>query len=354
VPSAHLSVGGVGFPSPPLGVVDRFGFSVAHYATDVHVWRRSLAPGLRLALGPAWPAIVAFAVVGVVLVVLRGSSTERIVAVAAAGAALAYVFTPTTAGGREGAPVVFAPNLRYLTPAICLALVLLPLADPVRRWEVRWGAASFAFLALAVIGVAGSTAWPVLLPAYRSAALVCAALVVVVGGVLTGARFDLVAILAGAVAAFVGVVAVAGVWVDLHRSDSKRHAATDAALGQVGKWAAAQHEARIAIDGFFVQYPLYGPDLSNYVQYLGAHLSHGGFAELPTCRAWWRGLDRGHFQFAVIAPSTTSTAGLEDPGRVGVVTSWMTTDPRAQLVLHSGSASVYRIRPDLPPPATCT
>ena len=43
---------------------------------------------------------------------------------------VAYLFTPLSAAGAEGAPVAFAINVRFAIPALLIGLVLLPLARP--------------------------------------------------------------------------------------------------------------------------------------------------------------------------------------------------------------------------------
>jgi len=346
VPSTRLRIAGVGFPSPPLGLVDRYGFAVAHYAADPDIWRRSLLPGVRLAVGSAWPATIALAVAGVVIALAAGEARDRVLGVVALAALLAYVITPTTAGGRDGAPILFAANLRYLAPGVVLALVLLPMAGVARRLEQRWAAVSVVLLAVVVVTAASSSKWPVWLHAYRPAALLCALVVVAAGVALLLSRAEVAVILAGALVVIVGLVTAVGVWLDSRRSDRARHASTVAALGSIGQWAEGVHGARIAIDGFFVQYPLYGPELSNHVQYLGATLPHGGFRELDTCRAWWAAVTNGRFDYVVLAPSGTATASLEDPNRAATVASWMDGDPRAEVLLRTPTARIYRVRSD--------
>ena len=49
-------------------------------------------------------------------------------------------------------------------------------------------------------------------------------------------------------------------------------------IPHIYKWARQVHDERIAVVGayVFLQYPLYGRDVSNYVQYVGARGPHGG------------------------------------------------------------------------------
>ena len=48
-------------------IVDRLGFSVASYLTDVEVWRRYFRPGMAFGFGPGWWAVLAPAVMYLVL-----------------------------------------------------------------------------------------------------------------------------------------------------------------------------------------------------------------------------------------------------------------------------------------------
>ena len=46
--------------------------------------------------------------------------------------AVAYVFTPLTAAGEQGQPIAFVWNLRYLAPAVAVALAILPCLPALR------------------------------------------------------------------------------------------------------------------------------------------------------------------------------------------------------------------------------
>jgi len=88
----------------------------------------------------------------------------------------------------------------------------------------------------------------------------------------------------------------------------------------------AQHlsNARIAVSGFLTQaqYPLYGRDNSNYVQYIGIRGPNGAFGPVQTCPQWRRIIDAGRYNyvFEFTAPSTTSR--------------WTAGDPSAHLVVR--------------------
>ena len=136
VPALHLGF----LPRPALGKIDHFGFSVAHYLGDGSLLRKVFVPELRRAFGVAWPATLLVAVAGLVLSVLQRRSPVHLMAgIAGLAAALAYLVTPTTAGGPPGIPVFFEANLRYLWPALLLGFVLIPTCDPLSgRWARPW------------------------------------------------------------------------------------------------------------------------------------------------------------------------------------------------------------------------
>jgi hypothetical protein len=63
-------------------------------------------------------------------------------------------------------------------------------------------------------------------------------------------------------------------------------------------WARDVSGARIATTSTR-QYPLFGTDLSNHVQYLGKERPHGGFEAPQTCRQYRRLLDAGDYQYVI-------------------------------------------------------
>ena len=108
-------------------------FSVAHYITEPTIYRRWFFPELDNALGPLWPLILIMAVSAAVYIVWRSNNKIlRVIAAAALATAVVYLFTPLTAAGQEGSPTGFFTNTRYLIPGLVLAMVLLPVARPLR------------------------------------------------------------------------------------------------------------------------------------------------------------------------------------------------------------------------------
>jgi hypothetical protein len=123
----HL--GPIALPHPERLQEGRPDFSIAHYATDTGVWRHYFEPGLHQAFGFLWPVVVLTAIAGGVTALVWGRPRilRWIGAVALVGM-VAYVFTPLSAAGAEGAPTGFAINIRYAIPALLAGLTLLPVA----------------------------------------------------------------------------------------------------------------------------------------------------------------------------------------------------------------------------------
>src|SRR5947208_1365087 len=102
LPSVHLPF----LASPHFDLVQQTGYSVFHYFGDGAVWRHWLLRGLEVAMGGWWWAILAASAAGI-LAGRRVTKVAGVVALAATASAVAYLFTPTTAGGASGAPAFF-------------------------------------------------------------------------------------------------------------------------------------------------------------------------------------------------------------------------------------------------------
>ncbi|MBV9916733.1 MAG: hypothetical protein JO153_09545 [Solirubrobacterales bacterium] len=291
-------------------------FTVGQYLTNGHVWSTFYFPGLHQAFGPAWWAIVGFSALGALGAALaRIEPIARMLGVVAVLCAGVYLVTPQFLGA-PGAPIFFVYNLRYAAAPIVLGLVLIPLLPALRGTAAGNAWLGLAAVVLLVTELDGGV-WPTKLgrpfsppihgrPAVAGALL---GLLIVAGGLgwryikpraqllLTRGRL-VVSSLSFAVA---GVLAVCG-WAVADSYARDRYAATSP-IPRIFKWARDTHHTRIGIVGIVAQYPLYGPDGSNYVQYIGRGAAHGGFGSITTCRGWREVIDRGHYSWLVIAPT---------------------------------------------------
>ena len=209
-------------------------------------------------------------------------------AAAALLTAIVYVFTPLTAAGQEGSPTGFFTNTRYLTPGLVLAMVMLPLARPLRAPDSRaWRTLIGLTLVFAVTVVASphvylsyilGTIFLVLALVWAPAAL----------GLLRGQGRVSRAAAAAAAAAILLLAVVLGRGEEVQYVD---HAYTDPSLFLGGggpkrayTFARRQHDKRIGIAGsgeiFFGQYGLLrrGP-----VQLSAVHRRARAQRRLPTC-----------------------------------------------------------------------
>ena len=116
------SLGPISLPHPERLQEGRPDFSIVHYATDTGVWRDYFEPGLHQAFGALWPLVIAGAVLGGLLALFRArDSVLRWMGAVALLGLIAYLFTPLSAAGAEGAPVGFGINIRYAIPPSCSA-----------------------------------------------------------------------------------------------------------------------------------------------------------------------------------------------------------------------------------------
>jgi hypothetical protein len=113
-------------------------------------------------------------------------------------------------------------------------------------------------------------------------------------------------------------------------------------------WAQRVHQARIGVVGLVEQYPLTGADLTNHVQFIGVGEPHRGFAAAADCRQWRTAINRGHYNYVLIAPP--GFAGIHQAPEV----PWTVPSPAARPIVrqyvHSVEyAVVYRITGRLDP-----
>ncbi len=357
-PLPWLSLPLLATPSPPLQ--QHTAFSVAHYATDTHIWTSVFAPGLLAGLGNWWPVLVIAALIGPLLCLLPGADARlRMLAVVALGTLLAYLVTPESAAGPAGHPAGFAFNLRYAAPGLSLCLTLLPLAPALRRERFRL-ATLCALAVLLVATVAQARLWPHQhLGGAIAVALVCAAMAALIAYRPARARvFGPLQPVALGVGILVLVLAGAGYgW---QRQYLRGRYAFQPGISSLSKvWALFRgvHDARVGIVGTFggfFAYPLDGIDDSNSVLYVGRHGPHGSFTPLGTCPEWRRAVNAGHFGYVVTTPA-------RDPWHPRILQrspegGWTSSDPAARLIFSSVAAGqrilVFRLFGPLDP-RTC-
>jgi hypothetical protein len=353
----HL--GPISLPHPEQLQTARPDFSIAHYATDTGVWSDYFAPGLHHAFGGLWPLVVAAAIAGALLAVARGRNRAvRWMGGVALFGMLAYVFTPLTGAGVEGAPTAFELNIRYALPALFAGLALLPL-DPALDDRGRQG---ILLGALLVVLVLTDRSDAVVRDPSRAFGIALAILVVAVpAGLLLLRRRGAPA---AAIAAGFGALALAllAIGYPLQRDYLGDRFANDGppeewipgfGLDSAYRWAHGVEDARIGLAGTtagFLQYGFYGTDLSNRVAYLGEEGPDGAFNAIPTCSRFRAAVNAGDLDYLVTAPFLNFIH--PDQPIASPESRWLRgTRPDLAPVDRSGSVTVWRVRGRLDPSA---
>jgi hypothetical protein len=306
------SIGPISLPAPDQALGGREGHSVLGYLTDGTVWSDWFLPGFHDGLTLLWPLFAAAGLAGLLLcltesrVWLRfGSDSEPnryrapvlpVVGLTGIAVIIAWLIAPTSASGPEGMPRGFESGLRYLAPALVLGLSVLPVALLPR---VAWG------------GAPGK--------ARRPAALALAVL---------------------------AVIAI-GYPVQRHYLENRYANPSFAApgLNAAFKWATPLSGVRIATTSTR-QYPLYGTDLSNHVQYVGEEQPHGGFTAPTGCRQWRHLLNAGHYDYVVTSRDRVESGKPPYPDS----TRW-TEGLGVEEILREPPTVVFKLKGPLDPAA---
>ena len=350
------SLGPISLPHPEQLQVARPDFSVAHYATDTGVWREYFAPGLHDGFGALWPLVVGGAVLAALVALIWGR--DRIVRAIGAVALFgffAYLFTPLSAAGAEGAPEAFRINIRYLYGALLAGLVLMPLPRTFDRGRRRWWLLGALLLVLLLTDRADSVARD---PDRGFALLVVVLLVLVPAALLLsrsrGASRGIV--LGGSAALALAIVAV-GYPVQRHYLDERfrNEVAAEAIPGMdldfAYRWARDVEDSQIGLAGTtagFARYGFYGTDLSNRVVYLGEKGPHGAFNPIPSCRAFRAAVNAADLDYLVTAPFLNFT----DPDQPisSPEARWLRgAGPAVVPIGSSGPVTVWEVRGELDP-----
>jgi hypothetical protein len=334
----HL--GPISLPSPGQGLGGREAHSVFSYLTDGSVWSDWFLPGLHHGLWLLWPLLVGGALAGLLLCLApaiqalrcsfsgnnpekeqrkRGDGDQVLAIAGAAGlaAGVAWLIAPASASGPEGMPHGFESGLRYLAPALVLGLALLPVTPFLRPRLARLVSSSSLFVATGETKrefALGPSAW-------RRPIAVGALIVLAIG---------------------------VGYPVQRHylRSRYSDPTFTTPGLNAAFKWATTVSGARIATTSTR-QYPLFGTDLSNHVDFIGEAQSHGGFQAPKTCGAWRRELNEGNYDYVIASRDRIEPGKPAYPPQA----AW-TEDPGARAILRIPPTVVFKLRTP-PNPATC-
>ena len=349
VPPLHLKLGPLSLPSPQVNTLSA---TTAHFLFNSAVWSKYFLPGLRLSFGPAWWVLLGLSGLGLVLAILTGDREQRILGVVGLASGVFFLFTP-----QYVAPTQFAENARYADPAVILGLVLLPINPVLSAWQrARW-------ILLAYMGVLAATQfdagiWPTDFFSERF-----------VGGPVRGSD-SLIGLLIGVAVLIIGTVIYVGrrrvshsrytpiAWIVIaaivilagfplqqtYLRDRYVSSAGSESQSFVG-WFQHENNIRVGVIGPFsyLQYPLYGKTLTNYVQYLGIRGPHGTYSTFGSCESWRAAIGNGRYSYILITTNEVSTKSALSSATLPEV-RWMAPGTDSSVVL-SGQE---RIAPPLP------
>jgi hypothetical protein len=344
-----LQLGPLRLPGPSSVLAEAQSQTVISELSHLSLWGSRFLPGLDHALGPLWPLVALLYLAGVLggLFAVR-DRLVRVFALVAALAGLSYLVLPTGASGIEQDTTLFEVNLRYATPALALALPLIPIVMRVRapRMLPALGA-GLSLLLLA--GQFEHSLWPTQTTRHVALIGVCGAVAVLAAlGVraLGTHRLHWRARRSVAAAAVVLIALGAVAFAAQRHYFARRYEigfSRNAPLGTIFRWAQGVSHTRLALYGSAEQYPLYGARDTNAVDYLGERTGEGGYRPISSCRAWRTRLRAGRYSYVVLTPAPTRAIPL----------SWTAQTPGATLVMNPApDFYVYKLSA-LPAAAGC-
>jgi hypothetical protein len=345
-------LGPISLPHPERLQEGRPNFAISHYATDTGVWRHYFSPGLHSAFGSLWPLVLLGAVAACLLAIFAGrDKLIRWLGGVALFGLLAYLFTPLGAAGLQGEPTGFAINVRFVIPALLVALVLVPLPRFLDAPKRQWGLIAL----LVVVYLVTNRPDHAIHDKARVFALAFVIVFVAVPAVVWLARRDGLPnrLLAGSLAALALATIVLGYPVERHYLNHRfanASAATSVpgmSLDKAYAWARGVRDSRIGLAGTtagFAGYGFYGPDLSNHVVYLGEAGPHGAYNAIPSCEAFRAAVNAEELDYLVTSPFLNfihsskpipspearwlhGSGGVKPLFREGQVTVWEVTAP---------------------------
>jgi hypothetical protein len=362
-PIPQIGWGPLHLPRPDQMPLDpRPRFAVADYLFEPTIYRKWFFPQLDNALGPLFPLILVIGVAAAIYIAFRSRNLIlRVVAAAALLTAAVYIVTPLTAAGQEGSPTGFFTNTRYLMPGLILAMVMLPIARPLRAPDSRAWQTLLFLTGVFVISVLATPRW---YPGFIVGTVFLTLAIVWAPTALTrlrGRREISRGVVAAAVAAIVLLAVVLGraqeVQYYKHHYTRTTLFLQDGGPQKAYEFAHNQHDKRIGIAGsgeiFFGQYGFYGANLDNYVQYIGVPGPNGTYRLATDCATFRRRVNVGDYDYLI---TSRFTADSRDSLYWYRVYYWLRTDPAVREIIEEPDITpqpdyVFKVNGELDPAA---
>jgi hypothetical protein len=321
-------------------------FAVAHYLGTPTVYRHWFFPQLENALGPLWPLILIMAGSAAVFIVWRSNNKIlRVIAAAALLTAIVYVFTPLTAAGQPGSPTGFFTNTRYLIPGLILAMVMLPLARPLRAPDRRAEITMWFLAAVYWITVLTTPKWYstyIFGTIFITLALVWVPAALGIGrsrGVLSRR----IVTAAGVVVLIAAVVlgrAQQTQYANQHYTNTKLFLQEGGPQEAYAYAQKLQHQ-RIGIIGdseiIFGQYGFFGNPPTNEVQWIGVPGPHGAYRLPTSCTQFMERINAGNYDYLIMSRETEDSKEGEYAPYWFPVYEWIKDDPALKKVVEEAT-----------------
>lgn len=349
-------IGPLSLPGPDQDVGGRDAGSVWGYLTDTTVIKDWFLPGFHDGFGSGWILFAVLALAGLFLCLGRGSGPARRTG-AAVGVALmlAWLVAPTSASGPSGEPNGFVSGLRYLAPALAVCMALLGSAIGQRSGRIRWLAMG-AMVILAPVTIAFGDGWDVKdwLVCLAGAVAFWAVCLGALGAWKVGARQHRISsrgwqkMLLWSAGIGIALLVLVGQGVQRYYFENRYESPdfTIPALAESFVWANGREDARIGTNATR-QYPLFGKDLSNEVQFIGLKRPHAGYVEAENCPEFVGAVNEGGYEYLVLTMDREGQK-LKQPREL----TWIETDPALTPVEAGEGGGVFAVDGPLDP-ATC-
>jgi len=296
---------------------------IAKYFTDPNVMLHQLPSAWTTSLGLlAVPMILFGFLAPLALAVKPREPYWRAASLVALVALTGYFFTPGTAAGPPGGPILgLVWDTRFIAPGLCLGLALLPVWLSF-RFEAKRVWLTVPMGVLVVVPALGSKSWDMphtLIAIFASAALLTGLwLITTRVGPRTGpARLVTYAALALLAVGF-------GRGWESRQIEGRALAYGPSAVGQ-----APERIAVLGVAGTFSQYLESDAGLTNRVQFVGTRGPNGAFDIVRSCPVLFAELNAGRYGYVVAAPNRDVWNHLTV---VNPQVAWLQADPNAAFV----------------------
>ncbi|MGA7396871.1 MAG: hypothetical protein WBW62_05425, partial [Solirubrobacterales bacterium] len=259
---------------------------------------------------------------------------------------IAWLVAPTSASGPPGEPNGFVSGLRYLAPALAVSMALLGSAVGPKSFFMRWSAMGLIAMLLPFT-VAFDSSWSLLQIAAGMLAAGVVFLLLIGGNILYRAGWSRPKLVAAAAVMLLLVMAGQAIQASYMDSRYRSPEFTTPGLGAAFAWAQDVNDTSIGTNATR-QYPLFGAELDNRVQFIGEQREHAGFVTPESCEAFRQEVADGDYEYLVLT--------LDRPNKrrdFPVEAGWMASDPAVTEILREEPTVIYRLdgKPD---PALCS